>query len=185
MSPFSLKNIRLAGNIYIPSVLSFYCLLVYPLSWFPLFIVIYHICVFLNIFFWYGLFLSLYWIYYSIIYVLVFWPWGMWDLSYPSRDWTHTPCIRSQNSNYWTVRKVPTIYVYLLFSHSIIANSLQTHEQQYSRLPCPSPSPRARSNSGSLSQWSHPAIVFSIVPFSSCLQSFPASGCFPVSQFFA
>ena len=51
MSPFSLKNIRLAGNIYIPSVLSFYFLLVYPLSWFPLFIVIYHICVFLNFFF--------------------------------------------------------------------------------------------------------------------------------------
>ena len=48
----------------------------------------------------------------------------MWDLSYPSRDWTHTPCIRSQNTNYWTVRKVPTIYVYLLFSQSVVSDPI-------------------------------------------------------------
>ena len=53
------------------------------------------------------------------------------------------------------------------------------------RLPCPSPTPRACSNSCPLSQWCHPAISSSIIPFSSCLQSFPASGSFPTSQFFA
>ena len=52
------------------------------------------------------------------------------------------------------------------------------------RLPCPSPSPRACSNSCPSSQWCHPTISFSVIPFSSCLQSFPASGSFPMSQFF-
>ena len=73
----------------------------------------------------------------------------------------------------------------LLFSCSVVSNFLQSHGLQHTRLHCPSPSPRARSNSGSLSQWSHPAILFSIVPFSSCLQSFPASGSFLMSRLFA
>ena len=68
---------------------------------------------------------------------MVFWPWGMWDLSYPSRDWTHTPCIRSQNSNYWTVRKVPTIYVYLLFSHSIMSDPIYCSTPGFSVLHHP------------------------------------------------
>ena len=55
----------------------------------------------------------------------------------------------------------------------------------WSTLPCPSPSPRACSNSCPLSQWCHPTISSSVAPFSSCLQSFPASGSFPVSQLFA
>ena len=59
-----------------------------------------------------------------------------------------------------------------------------THGLQQARLPCPSPAPRACSNSCPLSQWCHPTISFSVVPLSSCLQSFPASGSFPVSQFF-
>ena len=54
---------------------------------------------------------------------------------------------------------------------------------QHARLPCPSPNPGARSNSHSLSQWCHPTISGSLIPFSSCLQSFPASGSFPMSQF--
>ena len=56
---------------------------------------------------------------------------------------------------------------------------------QHARLPYPSPTPRACSSSCSLSQWSHPTISSSVIPFSSCLQSFPASGSFPRSQFFA
>ena len=56
---------------------------------------------------------------------------------------------------------------------------------QHARLPCLSPTPRACSNSCPLSQWCHPTISSSVVPFSSCLQSFPASGSFPMSQFFA
>ena len=59
------------------------------------------------------------------------------------------------------------------------------HGLQHARLPCPSPAPRACSNSCPSSRWCHPIISSSVVPFSSCLQSFPASGSFPVSQFFA
>ena len=55
---------------------------------------------------------------------------------------------------------------------------------QHTRLPCPSPSPRVCSNSRPLSRWCHPTISFSVVPFSSCLQSFPAPGSFPTSQLF-
>ena len=66
-----------------------------------------------------------------------------------------------------------------------MSDSLQTHGLQNARLPCPSPTPGAYSNSCPLSQWCHPTISSSVVPFSSCLQSFPAAGSFPVSQFFA
>ena len=65
-----------------------------------------------------------------------------------------------------------------------LSNSLQTHGLQQARLPCPSPSPRACSNSCSLSRGCHPTISSSVVPFSSCLQYFPASGSFPMSQLF-
>ena len=71
------------------------------------------------------------------------------------------------------------------FSRSVTSGSLRPHGLQHARLPCPSPSPRACSNSCPSSRWCHPAISSSVVPFSSCLQSFPASGSFPVSQFFA
>jgi len=59
------------------------------------------------------------------------------------------------------------------------------HGLQHSRLPCPSPSPRACSNSRPLSQWCHPTILSSVILFSSCPQSFPASESFPMSQLFA
>ena len=70
------------------------------------------------------------------------------------------------------------------FSHSVISNSLQPHDLQHARPPCPSPTPRIHSNSCPLSQWCHPAISSSVVPFSSCSQSSPSSGTFPKSQFF-
>ena len=69
----------------------------------------------------------------------------------------------------------------LLFSLSVGSHSLWPHGLQHARLPCPSPSPGVCSNSYLLSQWSHPTILSSVV-LSSCLQSFPASGSFPVSQ---
>ena len=72
-----------------------------------------------------------------------------------------------------------------LFSHSVVSDSLRTHGLQHDRLPCPSSSPGSCSNSCPLSQWCHPIISSSVVPFSSCLQSFPESGSFPMSQFFA
>ena len=69
------------------------------------------------------------------------------------------------------------------FSHSIMSESLRPHGLQHARLPCPSPTPGAYSNSCSSSQWCHPTISSSVIPFSR-LQSFPASGSFSVSQFF-
>ena len=66
-----------------------------------------------------------------------------------------------------------------------MSDSLRPHRLQHARLPCPSPTPRACSNSCPLSRWCHPTISSSVVPFSSCLQSFPASGSFTMSQFFA
>ena len=71
------------------------------------------------------------------------------------------------------------------FSYLVMSNSLQPHGMQHARLPCPSPIPGACSNSCSLSRWCHPTISSSVTPFSSCLQSFPESGSFPMSQFFA
>ena len=74
---------------------------------------------------------------------------------------------------------------WFLFSTSVLSDSLWPHELQHARPPCPSPTPGACSNSCSLSWWCHPTISSTVVPFSSCLQSFPASGFFPVSQLFA
>ena len=70
-------------------------------------------------------------------------------------------------------------------SCSVMSDSLQPHESQHARPPCPSPPPRVYSNSRPSSQWCHPAISSSVIPFSSCLQFFPASGSFQMSQFFA
>ena len=71
------------------------------------------------------------------------------------------------------------------FSHSVVYDFLPPHGLQHARPPCLSPTLRAYSNSCPLSQWCHPTISSSVVTFSFCLQSFPASGSFPMSQFFA
>ena len=71
------------------------------------------------------------------------------------------------------------------FSRSVVSNSLQPHEPQHTRPPCPSPTPGVHSNSRPSSQWCHPAISSFAVPFSSCPQSLPASESFPMSYFFA
>ena len=70
------------------------------------------------------------------------------------------------------------------FSRSVVSNSLQSHEPQHSGPPCPSPTPGVHPNPCPLSRWCHPTISSSVIPFSSCLQSFPASGSFPMSQLF-
>ena len=70
------------------------------------------------------------------------------------------------------------------FSRSVMSNSLQPHESQHARPPCPSPTPGSHSNSCPSSQWCHPAISSSAVPFFSCPQSLPASESFPMSQLF-
>ena len=70
------------------------------------------------------------------------------------------------------------------FSRSVMSDSLQPHESRHTRPSCPSPTLGVYPNSCPLSRWSHPTISSSVVPFSSCLQSFPASGSFLMSQFF-
>ena len=71
------------------------------------------------------------------------------------------------------------------FSHSVGSDFLWPHEPQHARPPCPLPIPRVYPNSCPLSQWCHPTILSCVIPFSSCLQSFPASGSFQISQLFA
>ena len=71
------------------------------------------------------------------------------------------------------------------FSRSVVSDSLWLHRLQHTRLFCPSPTPGVYSDSCPLSQWCHSTISSSVIPFSSCLQSFPTSGSFPMSQFFA
>ena len=71
------------------------------------------------------------------------------------------------------------------FSCSVVSDSLRPHESQHARPPCPSPTPRVHSVSRPSSQWCHPAISSSVIPFSSCPQSLPASQSFPMSQLFA
>ena len=77
------------------------------------------------------------------------------------------------------------MYSSVQFSHSVMSDSLRPHESQHARPPCSSPSLRVQSDSRSSSPWCHPAISSSVVPFSSCPQSLPASEFFPMSQLFA
>ena len=80
------------------------------------------------------------------------------------------------------------LFIYLAavqFSRSVMSDSLRPHESQHTRPPCPSPTPGVYPNLCPSSWWCHPAISFSAVPFSFCLQSFPTSGSFPMSQLFA
>ena len=81
-------------------------------------------------------------------------------------------------------------YIYTMeysvqFNCSVVSDSLQPHASQHARPSCPSPSPRVYPNSCPLSWWCHLTISSSVVPFSSCLQSFPTSGSFQISQLFA
>ena len=103
----------------------------------------------------------------------------MWLYSLP------TTCIKET--------PLPTLYCWLLtyvcqsvsqFSRSVVSDSLWPHESQHARPPCPSPTPGVYSHSCPSSRWCHPAISSSVAPFSSCPQSLPASGTFPVSQLF-
>ena len=102
------------------------------------------------------------------------------------RDWTHVsyisciffpaePLGKPYNNSFSSVQ----------FSCSVVSNSLRPHELQHTRPLCPSPTPGVHSNSRPSSQWYHPVISFSAVPLSSCPQSLPASGSFPMNQLFA
>ena len=87
---------------------------------------------------------------------------------------------KNYNSRFYTPQ-----FSTVQFSRSVMSNSLRPHELQHARPPCPSPTPRDHSNSHPSSQWCHPPISSSVVPFSSCPQSLLASESFPVNQLFA
>ena len=80
---------------------------------------------------------------------------------------------------------VPAVVLSVQFSRSVMSDSLWPHGLQQARPPCPSPTPGAYSNSCPLNRWCHQTTSSSVIPFSSCPQSFPASGAFQMSQFFA
>ena len=87
----------------------------------------------------------------------------------------------------WQLQRLITQYFHssLQFSSSVVSDSLRPHELKHTRPPCPSSTPGVHPNPCSLSWWCHPTISSSVVPFSSCPQSFPESGSFQMSQFFA
>ena len=90
--------------------------------------------------------------------------------------------------NYFCNHYINSFYIILYsvqFSHSVVSNSLWPHESQHVRPPCPSPTPGVYSNSFPSSRWCQPAISSSAVPFSSCPQSLPTSGSFPMNQLFS
>ena len=92
--------------------------------------------------------------------------------------------ISSFSYTYIFYQSIKCVFLLLLFSHWVVCDSLQPHGLQHTRLPCPSLSPGACSNSYPLSQWCHPTISSSVAPFSSCPQSFPLLGSFPMSRLF-
>ena len=103
-----------------------------------------------------------------------------------------TSSIKNENTIIWnlifshiinTNILIPKILHLVHFNCSVVSGSLWPHGLQHTRLPCPSPTPRTYSNSCPSSQWCHPTISSSVIPFSSHLQSFPVSGSFSMSQF--
>ena len=98
--------------------------------------------------------------------------------------WEQPKCPSHQLMNKWTKCGLSIPWDIQFSSVSVVSDSLQPHGLQHARPPFPSPTPRVYSNSCPLSQWCHPTISSSAVPFPSCLQSFLASGSFQMSQFF-
>ena len=107
-----------------------------------------------------------------------------WFLPWPRGSLHAPPQIESETCSSFS-GNAPVSICSIQFSHSVVADSLWPHGLQHARPPCPSPIPGVYSNSCPLSQWCHPTVSSSVVPFSSCLQSFTASGSFPMSWFFS
>jgi len=104
---------------------------------------------------------------------------------FPPLGWTYTDTLRSSKS-IGCIRVHSWSYTFcsVQFSRSVMSDSLWPHGLQRARTPCPSPTPWAYSNSRPLSQWCLPTVSSSVIPFSSCPQSFPASGSFKMRQSF-
>ena len=101
-------------------------------------------------------------------------PYGVWE----QNKYRNLNILHVQRLTHWAIYERLSIQ----FSRSVMSDSLRPHGLQHTRPPCPSPTPRAYSDSCPLSQRCHPTISSSVVPFSSCLQSFPASRSFQMSQ---
>ena len=97
----------------------------------------------------------------------------------------YLPCKQDRNETPWHTLTFVYLEFLLQFSRSVMSDSLWPHESQHARPPCPSPTPGVHSESRPSSQWCHPAISSSVIPFSSCPQSLPASKSSPMSQLFA
>ena len=111
--------------------------------------------------------------------------WATWTYKLCNRAWVIHLFVSSSLSIAWLKKYyLPHSAVQSVSSVAQSCLTLQPHGMQHARLPCPSPAPRVYSNSCSLCQWCHPTISSSVIPFS-CLQSFPASGSFQMSQLFA
>ena len=117
-----------------------------------------------------------------------------WITMYPSRGssqprvWTHIFQSPALAGGFFTSGTTWEVFINSIssvqFSHTVMSDSLRPHESQHARPPCPSPTPGVHSDSRSSSQGCHPAISSSVVPFSSCPQSLPASKSSPMSQLF-
>ena len=107
------------------------------------------------------------------MYIVSFYPYSNFERD----DTLITPILQTT-----TLRLLGRLFGLLLFSLSIVSDPLRSHGLQQVRLPCPSLSPGVCLNSCPLNRWCHPTISSSVAPFSSCPQSFPASGSFPVSR---
>ena len=111
--------------------------------------------------------------------------WGKWTLwIFPGRL-AFKPRSALAMHDFGQAISFTVLFTLVQFSHSVVSDSLWHHGLQHAKLPCPSPTPGACSNSCASSRWCHPTISSSAISFSSCLQSFPASGSFPMSQLFA
>ena len=116
-------------------------------------------------------------------------------ISSQPKDWTQAFCIADRLFTIWSTREdgdsciYVYIYIYIYVFSSVLSLSrvwfFAPHGPQHPRAPCPSPIPRVYPNSRPLSRWFHPTNLFTAIPFSSCLQSFPKSGSFQMSQLFA
>ena len=84
----------------------------------------------------------------------------------------------------YIIQSIEVLFISVQFSHSVVSDSLRSHEPQHARPPCPSPTPGVHPNPCTSSQWCHPTISSFAIPFSSCPQSFPASVSFPMSHLF-
>ena len=110
----------------------------------------------------------------------------VWSLAFLSASFIRLPSLRQSRQNIISVRMccLAVPFSSVQFNHSFTSNSLRPHELQHTRPPCPSPTPGVHPNPCPSSQWCHPAISSSVVPFSSCPLSFPASGSFQMNQLF-